>query len=109
MNSPIFSQRKAFFKCFRLTSTAAIGYSAKSNCCGIQKSVPKFEKIHPYTDKRGLRKLRPGADMQIAFHQLPVETTGNRYLRKFMPITASICTRGAVYLRPPEIILLEPI
>ena len=46
---------------------------------------------------------------QVNFRQLRAETAGNRYLRKFLPESAGICTCGSVYLRPSQVILHAPV
>ena len=46
---------------------------------------------------------------QVNFRQLRAETAGNRYLRRFLPASASIFTCGSVYLRPSQVILHAPV
>ena len=46
---------------------------------------------------------------QVNFRQLRAETAGKRYLRRFLPASASVYTCGSVYLRPSQVNLHAPV
>ena len=46
--------------------------------------------------------------VQVNVNQLPSETAGNHYLRRFVPASEVNFTYGTVYLRPPQDILHAP-
>ena len=46
---------------------------------------------------------------QVNFRQIPAETAGNRYLRRFLPASECIFTCETVYRRPSKVNLHAPV
>ena len=68
--------------------------------------TPRFDKICCDTNNKDhVNYLRA----QVNFPQLPAETAGIPYLRRFLPASAGIFTCGTVYLQPSQVYLHAPV
>ena len=100
-----FSGTELNLKGLPLTSKVTSGYFGQIVWNWIKGNIPGFEKFRWHEQWRlHVNYLRA----QVNYRQLPAETAGNRYLRRFLPAPAIKFTCGTGYLQPLQIILHVP-